>query len=100
MPGLIHDKWYQQQKEQLYLQVPAAEMAVEALEWELIHTCDFQRFPLVEPTLPIEIRYHQSNMSKVAPAVIVIFGFEVNGGERKVVLHDVKLSEPVSDADE
>lgn len=60
---------------------------IDAAEWELQHSTTFKRFPLVRDTPKGPVRHYQA--SALIPKLVMVFGFEVAGGEEKVLLLDV-----------
>lgn len=100
MPGLIHHQRYDKAKAQVCEAHPRLYELLDAVEWELLRRddCDCDDFVLLTSGPKGRIRCYP--ISTVKPGIVVIFGFEDFGGEHKVLLIDVILSDDDGDDDD
>ncbi|MBK9516194.1 MAG: hypothetical protein IPO09_02350 [Anaeromyxobacter sp.] len=89
MPGLIASTDYTSHSAQLCAADAAFGEVIDAVEWELVRTQDLTRYPVLANTPKGPIHYLVVPKSAVRPGLVVLFAFEVNGGERKVLLVDL-----------
>jgi hypothetical protein len=100
VPGLINGPRYDESKARLCDAHPRLGELLEAVEWELLRRddCDCDDFVLLIRGPKGPIRCYP--ISTIRPGVVVIFGFEDNGGERKVLLIDLFVSADADDEDD
>lgn len=101
MPGLIHSEGYEADVAALVAANGFAHDVIDAIEWGLTRTTDFSTFELMhdqaKPPLVGAIRVTVFIPMGPFPGVLVVFGFEVNGGEEKIVLLNARPFDPESD---
>ena len=92
MPGLIHSEGYKRSRQKVCDQAPRLDELIEAVEWELLCADDVDNddYMLVSDGAKGRVRCYP--ISTIPPGIVVVFGFEDHGGERKVVLIDVFVS--------
>lgn len=100
MPGLINDPRYNQAKAKICEAHPRLSELLDAVEWELLRRddCDCDDFVLLVRGSKGAIRCYP--ISTIRPGVVIVFGFEDSGGERKVLLIDVFVSADGDDEDD
>nr|HEX4314789.1 hypothetical protein [Kofleriaceae bacterium] len=89
MPGLINSPAYEASKAALTAEHPILGDALDAIEWALTREtdCDRDFYPLVHVGPQGNIRAFATNATnETTPGVVVVFGFEYNGGAWKVLL--------------
>lgn len=94
MQGTIASREYLNSLEQLKKEHARLAEVADAIEWELCR-CDApgSRYPKVGQGAKGPVHYIQTDETKMAPSVIVVFTFEKSGGEEKVLFLDIKIAE-------
>lgn len=97
MPGLISSNRYSESKGQLCQDNAGAEDAVDALEWRLMHSVSLEAFPPVpedaQPKGKAPVRSIVVDPSPHRPGVVGVFTIEAFGGDDKILLLDVWITE-------
>ena len=91
MPGLIESLDYTAAKKKISTAPRMADL-IDAIETALLNSTTFDRFPLEKMTSKGPVRSHQLPTG-TGQSVVVIFAFEGSGGETKVLLLEVWISE-------
>lgn len=93
MQGTISDHQYQSSATALIDSDEIYELVLGAVEWQLMHESTFEKYPLVYSGPGGPVYALKTDGSPRAKALVILFGFEDHGGEKKVVLLDVAFAE-------
>lgn len=100
--GTIDGPGYANAKAQVCVAAPGADLIIEAIEWELVHSDDESRYHFVEEVDGVPFFAVTAPATAISPGITVVFTFEDWEGANKIVLVDVWLSAdaPADDDDD
>lgn len=94
MYGFIYDKEFTANAEALFQSLERADSVLLAVEWQLERTTDFAKYQVVGKNEHGDVYCLQTQPRAIAPALVVVFGFETHVGTRKIVLLAVRKATP------